>query len=87
MEVEVTNADGSTRLQKTQVGDMNQVERLIYEGGRTVAIAYDGMGRPTEFDVGSDLIEVSYDELGALEKLVSTTTGNTWAAGPSERTP
>ena len=86
VEVEVTDADGSTRLQKTRVGEMNQVERLIYDD-RTVAVTYDGMGRPTEFDVGSDTVEVLYDELGGLEKLVSTTTGDTWTASQSAPTP
>ena len=84
VEVEVANADGSSRLQKTRVGEMNQVEQVVYGDGRTVTVTYDGMGRPTEFDVGSDTVEVSYDELGGLEELVSTTTGDTWEAGHAE---
>ena len=84
VEVEVANADGSSRLQKTRVGEMNQVEQVVYGDGRTVTVTYDGMGRPTEFDVGSDTVEVSYDELGGLENLVSTTTGDRWVASHSE---
>ena len=36
-----------------------RVEQVVYGEGRTVAVAYDGTGRPTEFDVGSDTVEVS----------------------------
>ncbi|MCE2423971.1 MAG: hypothetical protein J4F45_02540 [Pseudomonadales bacterium] len=65
-------------------GACGRVEQVVYGDGRTVTVAYDRTGRPTEFDVGSDTAEVSYDDLGGLQELVSTTTGDTWAASHSE---
>ena len=76
--VEVTEADGATRVQTTVVGDMNRVERIVYEGSATVEVQYDGMGRPVRFASGADTVSARYDDAGRLARLESEKTGAVW---------
>ena len=41
---------GTTLRQTVEVGDMNRVESIAYEGAHTLRVAYDGAGRPVRFD-------------------------------------
>ena len=79
VEVAVTEVDGKEKRQVVQVGDMNRVERINYEGAGTLEIAYDGMGRATSFALGGDLISVSYEGPDRIEKIDSRSTGATWS--------
>lgn len=76
--VVVTEADGSTKAQTTVVGDMNRVERIVYEGSAAIDVLYDGAGRPTRFETGEDTVSASYDGIGRLAQLESEKTGAVW---------
>lgn len=76
--VVVTEDDGSTRTQTTVVGDMNRVERIVYEGAATIDIRYDGAGRPVRFATGADAVSAHYDDIGRLARLESEKTGAVW---------
>ena len=60
VEVVVTERDGEQKRQFVQIGDMNRVENITYEGMSALDIAYDAMGRAVRFDTGRDIIEVEY---------------------------
>jgi len=78
--VETNADDGRVRHQTTTIGDMNRVERIVYEGGGTLDIAYDGMGRPSRFDTDEDRVSAEYDDAGRLIELRSRSTGEVWEA-------
>ena len=78
--VETTADDGRVRHQTTIVGDMNRVERIVYEGGGTLDITYDGMSRPSRFDTDDDSVSAEYDDAGQLIELRSRSTGEVWEA-------
>lgn len=83
--VDVTEADGSMLTQTTHVGDMNRVERVVYEGSGAIDVAYDNMGRPVRFDTAADTVTARYDDLGALVELQSEKTGAAWRPPAAER--
>ena len=83
--VKTTAADGAMRRQTTTVGDMNRVERIVYEGGAALDIAYDGMGRPVMFETGNDRVSATYDTAGQLIQIASKATGEVWTKTGAEQ--
>ena len=78
VEVVVTQPDGATKRQFVDIGDMNRVEKITYEGLGTLGISYDGMGRAKTFDTGQDTISVEYEGPSRIGKIVSRTSGAVW---------
>ena len=78
VQVDVQQADGSTRTQRTIVGPMNRVERIQYGDEVTVAISYDDMARPNLIAVNSEIVSVDYTPLGVLDHLSSISAGLEW---------
>lgn len=74
---EIKERDGTVRRQTTTVAAMNRVDRITYEPGRSLGIAYDQMGRPVKFDDGTQRVDVEYDAHGALRRLTAPATGET----------
>lgn len=72
---EIKERDGTVRRQTTTVAAMNRVDRITYEPGRSLGIAYDQMGRPVKFDDGTQRVDVEYDAHGALRRLTAPATG------------
>ena len=66
---EARGRDGAITRQTTTVGPMNRVERIAYDPGPTLEVAYDGMGRPTTFDDGTQRVVVEYGATGAVRRL------------------
>ena len=85
--VEVTEADGASKVQTTRVGDMNQVERVEYEGSAAIDVAYDDMGRPVRFESEADTVTARYDAFGALAELASEKTDAVWRPPESDKAP
>lgn len=91
--VEVTELDGTTRRQTTQVGEHNRIEKVVYEDGGTLSVDYDRMGNPVRFKVDgaeSDgaleapprthaTVSAEYAPNGRLSALASNATGTAWA--------
>lgn len=83
--VEVIELDGTTRRQTVEIGDMNQVQKLVYDNAGTVNISYDRMGQPFRFDALEDVVLAEYTPLGALSRLVSQSTGDIWQPETTQR--
>lgn len=79
VEVEVTEGDGEEKRQSVDVGDMNRVERITYEGLGKLDIGYDSMGRAVSFDTGRDNLAVEYADPSVIARIVSRTTGAEWS--------
>ena len=79
VEVVVTEADGEEKRQKVEVGDMNRVERITYEGLGRLHIVYDSMGRAVRFDTDRDVIRVEYASPSAIGRIVSQASGAEWS--------
>ena len=79
VEVVVTERDGEEKRQFVQIGDMNRVENIAYEGMGALDIAYDEIGRAISFDVGADVISVEYAGPDRIGRIVSRATGATWS--------
>ena len=91
--VEVTELDGTTRRQTTQVGDHNRVKKVVYEDGGTLSVDYDRMGNPVRFNVdGAEgdaaldapprthaTVTAKYAPDGRLRKLASGASDAVWA--------
>ena len=88
VEVVVTEPDSADKRQVVQIGDMNRVENITYEGMGALDIAYDEMGRAVTFDTGRDVISVEYAGPDRIGRIVAGATGATWSpnnAGESEQ--
>ena len=81
------NESGETQVQSLDIGTMNRVERIEYEGWLGVDVKYDEMDRPIAFrkltdDVTlptpAELVEIAYTETGRIAKIESQTTGESW---------
>ena len=97
--MEVTELDGTTRRQTTQVGDHNRVKKVVYEDGGTLSVDYDRMGNPVRFNVdGAEgdaaldapprthaTVTAKYAPDGRLRKLASGATGAAWAPDGVDR--
>lgn len=92
VEVVVTEISGEQKRQVVQIGDMNRVESIDYEGAGTLGIGYDRMGRAVSFEMGDEAVSVEYEGPDRIARIVSTINGATWSpnddgeSGPSERT-
>ena len=82
--VDVTDPDGGRRSHRLDVGPMNQVQSIDYGERGTLAVRYDGMGRPVEFEIDDDAISVEYDDTGAVESL-SSALGHEWSPDSAVR--
>ncbi len=78
---------GETQVQSLDIGAMNRVERIEYEGWLGVDVKYDEMDRPIAFrkltdDVTlptpAEFVEIAYTETGRIAKIESQTTGESW---------
>ena len=78
IEVVVTEQDGERKRQFVDIGDMNRVEKLTYEGLGAMGITYDEMGRAVDFDTGYDTISVNYEGPSRIGSIVSRATGAVW---------
>ena len=83
VEVKVTERNGEQKRQTVQIGDMNRVERIIYEGMGELEITYDRMGREKRFDTGRDVIVVEYVGPDQIRRVSSQATGTSWS--PSDQ--
>lgn len=97
--VEVTELDGTTRRQTTQVGDHNRVKKVVYEDGGTLSVDYDRMGNPVRFNVdGAEgdaaldapprthaTVTAKYAPDGRLRKLASGASDAVWAPDGVDR--
>lgn len=72
---EITATDGTVRRQTTTVGAMNRVERITYQPGRSLAIGYDRMGRPIEFNDGVQRVLVQHGAHGSVSRITAPATG------------
>lgn len=79
VEVVVTERNGEANRQVVQIGDMNRVEKITYQGMGALDIAYDGMGRAISFNAGRDVISVEYAGPGRIGSIVSQATSATWS--------
>ena len=79
VEVVVTEADGEQKRQVVEVGDMNRVERITYEGLGELEVGYDSMSRAVRFDTGKDTLAVEYTGPSSIGRIVSRTTGAEWS--------
>ena len=77
VQVVVTERDGAQKRQSVQIGDMNRVENITYEGLGALDITYDRMGRAIRFDTGGDVISVEYEGPDRIARIVSRATGAT----------
>ena len=82
---EITAPDGTLRRQTTTVGAMNRVERITYQPGRSLAVGYDRMGRPIEFNDGVQRVLVEHGTHGSVSRLTAPATGE--SLGLDGRTP
>ncbi len=73
--VVVRNRDGSSRRQSVEVGDLNQIERIVYEDEHSIDITYGSSGHPTAFDFGTEQIKLRYNERGIANSVVFESTG------------
>ena len=80
VEVVVTERDGEVKRQFVQIGDMNRVENITYEGLGALDITYDEMGRAVTFDTGRDVISVEYAGPDRIGRIDSRATGATWTS-------
>ena len=76
--VVVIDLDGTVRRQTMTVGTGNRIGRVVYEGAATLDVDYDKMGRPVEFDTGTETITVEYGSIGAITKMSAESNGATW---------
>ena len=79
VEVAVTEPDGEEKRQFVEIGDMNRVENITYEGMGALDITYDGMGRAVSFNTGRDVISVEYAGPDRIGRITSQATGATWS--------
>lgn len=80
--VTVRDGDGSSRQQSVEVGDLNQIGRIVYEPmNRSINIAYEPSGRPAAFDFGTERVELRYNEQGVVDSFVLESTGQVQALG------
>lgn len=79
VEVAVTERNGKQKRQVVQIGDMNRVESITYEGAGTLAIGYDRMGRSVSFDMGSETIFVEYEGPDRIRRIMSGTGDAEWS--------
>ena len=86
VEVEVSDLWGAELRQTTTVGDMNRVERIVYEGAHTLDIGYDRMGQPVAFDDGTERVSAIYDDFGRLARLRSAS-GAVWRPDDAKAPP
>ena len=78
-EVVVTEAGGERKRQFVDVGDMNRVERITYEGLGKLEVGYDSMGRAIRFRTERDVIRVDYAGPSVIERIASVSTGAEWS--------
>ena len=77
-EVVVAEADGGEKRQTVEIGDMNRVDRIIYEGAGTLGISYDRMGRAIHFDMGIEAVAVEYEGPSKVARIAGVHSGATW---------
>ena len=74
--VAVRNRDGSSQRQSVEVGDLNQIGRIVYEeANQSVDIKYAPSGRPAAFDFGTERVELRYDGRGFADSFIIESTG------------
>ncbi len=78
VEVVVTEQDNEQKRQVVQIGDMNRVESITYEGAGKLDINYDGMGRAVSFTMGDEVVSVEYEGPDRIARIVSQATGAVW---------
>ena len=79
VEITVTNADGEIKRQQIGIGEMNQVDQVVYgDEASAMRISYDGLGRPSRIQLASDTIDIAYREGGTGMELRSLETGAIW---------
>ena len=72
----VRNRDGSSRQQSVEVGDLNQIKRIVYGNmNQLIVFEYDSSGRPAAFDFGTERIYLRYDEFGVADSFMFESTG------------
>ena len=84
VEVVVTEHNGEKKRQVVEIGDMNRVESIAYEGAGTLDIGYDRMGRAVRFEMGGEAVVVEYEGPGRIGRIVSETSGAVWAPEEEE---
>ena len=82
--VNVTQRNGEENRQVVQIGDMNRVEEITYEGAGKLDIGYDHMGRAVSFDMGGEVIAVEYEGPNRIGKIVSKRNGSAWSPGDDD---
>ena len=82
--VNVTQRNGEENRQTVQIGDMNRVEEITYEGAGTLDIGYDHMGRAVSFDMEGEVIAVEYEGPDRINKIVSKRNGSAWSPGDDD---
>ena len=78
IEVTVSDGDGRFKRQKVEIGEMNQVHRVIYDGDRGLSAHYDAQSRPIRLEVGTDTISIDYGPRGDSMRMVSKNSGKEW---------
>ena len=86
VEVVVTERNGAKKRQVVEIGDMNRVESIAYEGAGTLEIAYDRMGRAMRFEMSGEVISVEYEGPSRIDRIVSETSGLAWSPDKEEIT-
>ena len=82
--VNVTQRNGEENRQVIQIGDMNRVEEITYEGAGKLDIGYDHMGRAVSFDMGREVIAVEYEGPDRIGKIVTEKSGAAWSPGDDD---
>ena len=82
--VNVTQRDGEENRQTVQIGDMNRVKEITYEGAGKLDISYDHMGRAVSFDMEGEVIAVEYEGPNRIGKIVSKRNGSAWSPGDDD---
>ena len=77
--ITVSNADGQVKNQSVEIGEMNQVNQVVYGDERyAMRVSYDSLGRPSRISWDRDTIDIAYIEGGTGMEMTSYATGQVW---------